>query len=129
MAFRGALVDRCYKQAKVGDTRIVQGQRIYRPLEQAVIRCRLEPPGGAESTSGGQTTADRRTSLLLDRKDADHNLVDLNASEKLRIVSRELGDGVWQVDGEPKALRKKRRIIGWEANVRQLDEDPNPRTG
>jgi hypothetical protein len=46
--------------------------------------------------------------------------VELHNDLRLEIVSKQLGSAVWDVVGEPEPLRKKRKVIGYQATVRQI---------
>lgn len=125
MAVRAALVDRCFIQRKQAATK-VRGREVYLPAEGAEIRCRLTMNRAGERLEDGRVLTEPTPTVWIFHRDETGKEVRPVASDKLRIVSAELGTALWQVDGDPTPARKRRRILGWEATVKRLDEQPQP---
>lgn len=123
MALRSALVDRAYVKRRVADEPVVNGRRPQTMTESAAIRCRVSVNDAAERNDEGRKVTDDRPTLTIDRRDADGVEIRPRKTDRLRIVSRELGEGTYEIEGKVKPIRKKRRIIGWTCTVVQLEED------
>lgn len=123
MGLRVALVDRAYPQRKVADAVKVNGRTIHAAGEGPAVRCRLVPNAAGERAEDGRKIVEARPTVTLDMRDVDRDRYEPRKTDKLRIVSRELGQGTWEIDGKPEPIRKKRRVIGWTATVVRLEED------
>lgn len=123
MALTSAMVDRAFLQRRAADALKVNGRTVHSNTESPEIRARLTKAPAGERAEDGRKVAEDRPTLLLARRDAEREAVVPRKTDRLRIVSRELGEGVWEVDGIPQPLRKKRRVIGWTMSVVQLEED------
>jgi hypothetical protein len=123
MGLNAALVDRARIIRQQTTGKKIEGTTIYEDVEQPWFRVRLteaEAPEGSYDPRQKRVT--RSAALLVARKDVAHNLVEIRASDRLEIRSRELGEGIWEVTAAPGPIRKKRRVIGWEAAVNQVDD-------
>lgn len=123
MGLRSALVDRAYIQRRRPDAVKVNGRTVHSLAETAAIRCRLTINDSAERLDEGRKVSDSRPSLTLYRRDGDGLEVVPAKTDRVRVVSRELGEGVYEIDGKPQPIRKKRRLLGWLVNVVRLEED------
>ena len=107
MALGSALVDR----AKVITREKVAGEKIdgevqYTTVEDAkTFRCRLEMQKGSEMDADGRRKSVRRPSLMFRRRDT------VTAGDKIHVTSTAIpeGTGVYQVDGDPTPMRRRRR--------------------
>lgn len=124
MAYRSPLVDRGQIQRKVQSTKKVGGRKVPTdsPSLGPMFRVRLQLPNTTERIRNGQSTAVPRPQLMTDRKDRQGNLLEFRISDKILVTSRQLGTALWEVDGEPEVIRKKRRVIGWLLPVAKVDE-------
>lgn len=141
MALRGALQDRARFVREEADARRVEGRTIFHPRSSPLFRCRLEINDGPKSKDDAQTmSVSQSYSLMTDRIDAEHNPLRFQPDDQIEVESRELAEttergwqtvGVFQVDGEPEQIRKKRRVIGWELRLKRIAESPatSARTG
>lgn len=134
MAFRAALKDRARIKRQEADARRVEGRTIFHPRWGATIRARVDIVESPEAEdAAGEMSVTETPMLLLDRKDAEGGLVFLRPGDTIEVESRDFNEdgskewgllGVYQIDGLPKALRKKRRRIGWEARLKLVSEAP-----
>jgi len=134
MALRGALKDRARIVRKEADAKRVEGRTTYHPRVMPLFRCRLEIVDAPESEDrAGVMSTEQEPSLMTDRIDEDHNPLRFQPDDELEVESRDLGDStekgwhlvaVFQVNGEPKPIRKKRRVIGWELRLKKVSESP-----
>lgn len=123
MALRGALVDRAYKVDQRGTGRKVDGRTIFKPAEGTRFRARLSLSAGApERSAQGETYVEPRPMLLTGIRDDDGNPLSFSNADRIRVVSKELGEDTWDVDSEPEPLRKKRRLIGWQLQLMRVKE-------
>jgi hypothetical protein len=123
MSLRSALVDRAYQRRQAADTKKVEGRTLRVTTESPPIRARLEVnPATERADEGGRVTTEPRPRLMTHHRDEDGNVVEFSNSDRLRVVSKELGEHIWEIDGEPDPIRKKRRVIGWELNLHRVEE-------
>lgn len=122
MAYRSALVDKGQILRKAGTGKKVNGYTVTGVVEGELFKARLQLSSNSETTRDDKTSADVRPILNTDKKDKLGNLLAFRISDRIRVISRELGTDVWEVDGEPEPIRKKRRIIGWILQVHRVEE-------
>jgi len=133
VAYRSPLVDRAWilrkEAAEPGET--VEGTVIFNEPdpdtpadvpEAKQFRCRLDLGDAAERSKDGMTQVDPKPLLMCDRVTKDRTPVELRIGDQVKVVSKELGTAVWEVDGRAKPVRKKRRVIGWEVTVHRTEE-------
>jgi hypothetical protein len=125
MSLGSVLVDRANLIRSEPTEEVIEGSVVFTEGEDAEgpeFRARLQISQSPERTKEGMTQADPRPMLLTERKDLEGNDLDFRTSDKIRVVSKELGTATWEVDGEPEPLRKKRTIIGWQLQIHKVDE-------
>lgn len=124
MAFRSALVDRARLISKSDTGEKVNGRTTLKPVTSEWFRVRLFPAQGTESpdTQGGRKRNVKRPQLLADRIDAVGETIEITANDQIEVDSPELGRSVWEVDGDPQIVRKKRAVLGFLANVSRLED-------
>ena len=141
MSLGAALVDRAFLLRKTEATpedelgppeevegTVIEGTVIFKdpdpedPKPGPEFRCRLDESGAPERTKEGMTQTDSRPKLLVPRKDIDGNELHIRSSDQIKVVSRELGTAVWEVDEDPAPLRRRRSLIGWELTVHRVQE-------
>lgn len=141
MALGSALVDRAFLLRKRPATpedeigppeevegTVIEGTPIFKepnpedPEPGPEFRCRLDLSGTTERTKDGLTQTDPRPKLLTPAKDLDGNELEFLSSDQLKVVSKELGTAIWEVDDDPEPLRKRRTIIGWELTIHRVKE-------
>jgi hypothetical protein len=122
MGLRSVLVDqaRPVEQREAGVR--VEGRTVFRPVKGEWFKCRLTLPLAIEDAPGtaGLRQVPVQPTILLGTKDVSGGAVELHNDLRLEIVSKQLGSAVWDVVGEPEPLRKKRKVIGYQATVRQI---------
>lgn len=127
MALGRALVDQARPLTKAQSAVKIRGESRFETLRGQWFRCRLTLPGPQESAP---QYSRRRVvlvpSLLYGVKDADGELLRLGIEMRLEVNSRELGRTIWDVVSEPEPLRKRRRVIGWQASLRRVKDEELP---
>lgn len=122
MALGAALVDRARVVSREKAGRKVEGTTVYGTVEGPWFKARLFTEIQAEQLD----VANRRRiipntpTVLAAFLDENGDAVVLTSEARLEIESPELGHEVWDISGEPQALRKKRRVIGWYFGVRRV---------
>lgn len=123
MALGSALKDRGRIVRKEADAKRVEGRTRFNPRALPWFRCRLTIEDARErSDDGGVMSVRRMPTLLVGARDTQRNLLAFQPDDEIEIESRELGNATFEVDGEPKPLRKKRRVIGWELRLARVTE-------
>jgi hypothetical protein len=124
MALGSALVDRgrIVRQATTGVK--VEGTTIFEPEFLPLFKCRLTLNEDVEKDADPRRKrVTREATLMVNKKDKGHNLVEVRASDRVEVISKQLGTGVWEVTGDPEPLRKRRVVIGWIVGVSRVDDD------
>jgi hypothetical protein len=134
MALRTALKDRARIVREEADAKRVEGRTIYHPRQQPIFRCRLEITDAPKGRDAAQSVSVVEVpSLTTDRVDAERNPLRFQIDDKIVVESRELAEstdrgwnevGIFMVDGEPKQIRKKRKVIGWQLRLKRVTESP-----
>lgn len=127
MALGSALVDRAARLTEEGTGQSVQGTKQHTPDLGPDFRCRLELQEGNERNRQERTTGEVRPRLMTGKKALDGTALIFRQDDKVRVISPELGTATWKVVGEPKPMRKRRTLLGWELNlVRVVEAEPKP---
>ena len=79
--------------------------------------------GESADPQGGHLRVARSAQLLMGVKDTDGEPLKVAPTEKVEVVSKELGSGIYDVTGDPEPLRKKRRVIGYSVTLVRVEED------
>jgi hypothetical protein len=82
------------------------------------VRIRADAPGGEGSTGATYRSDAQPTLLYL----SGERSLGLRAEDRVEVDSPELGRRVWEVVGDPKPMRKKRRVLAFRAQLRLVDE-------
>ena len=122
MALGSALVDRAVQLRKAGAPLKVEGRTIHSTATSPPFKCRLDVVSAEEQTRDERTATQPRPMLLCGLKDLEGAALDFKQSDRLRVESRELGTDIWELDAEPKPMRRKRRLIGWELSLHRVVE-------
>lgn len=124
MSFRGALVDRAVRIRKAGvPLSKVEGTTVYAPAESAEIRVRLEITAAGEQLQDGRVLTEPTPTLMVYRKDNAGLTLDWKSSDRIRVISRQLGTAEYEINGFPAPIRKKRKVIGWQLQLRRTEEN------
>lgn len=141
MALKGALKDRARIRRQEADARRVEGRTVFHARTYPLFRCRLDVTEGTEQKdAAGEMSVDEVPTVMTDRIDSERNPLRFQPDDELEVESRELAPstergwhlvGLFQIDGEPKPIRKKRKVIGWELRLKRVSESPatTARTG
>lgn len=122
MALVSALVDRgrIIRRRRTGTKIEGTTQRIDETSEW--FRMRLAPAQSEEAAQEGRTRRTNKAPVtLIDRRDLKGQLVVILGQNLIEVRSRELGNGVYQIVGDPTPLRKRHRVIGYEAQLAQVE--------
>lgn len=131
MALGSALVDKAETLRREAETEgegeevWVDGEKQFVPADESNVpspkktfRCRFQEIKGSEQQQDGRRRRVVRPSLLWGRK------MVLQKGDKVRVffkqkqwVEKYGESAVFQVDGDPEPLRKRRTIIGFEATL------------
>jgi hypothetical protein len=131
MALGAVLVDRARILRRAPAPVRVEGRTQFTTVTGAWFRCRLDLRSrseGREPESGFPRVVEQ-PSLMFGVRDTEGRTVDLAASDRLEVVSPQLGRALWQAQGDPIPMRKRRRVIGWEATIKRVEEHAFDETG
>lgn len=127
MALNAVLVDQARVIRQEGSALKVRGATVFTPSRSQWFKCRLTLPAAQESVDPGYR---RRVvlvpTLLYGMRDKDGLPIDLSIEDRLEVSSRELGQTLWDVVSAPEPLRKKRRLLGWQATLRRVEDAELP---
>lgn len=124
MSFRAALVDRAVRIRKAGvPLSKVEGSTVYAPAESDEIRVRLEIQQAGEQLQDGRVITEPTPTLMVYRKDNSGLLLDWKSSDRIRVISKQLGTAEYEINGFPAPIRKKRKVIGWQLVLRRTEEN------
>lgn len=123
MALGAVLVDRARVVDKVGTTK-VQGRTQFNPVLGTWFKARLFLPASEEraDAQGRRRKVIKKPTLLCGVKDTAGGVVLVQADQMLEVASPDLGSAVWQIEGDPEPLRKKRKVIGFQATLKRITE-------
>lgn len=127
MALGGALVDKAWivrREPKAAEDEWVDGEKQMTPLPADEgptkhFRCRFQLLKGVETQEQGRRRRVVRPMLLIGRRNV------LIKGDKVKIRSKQQDflalygteEPIFQVNGDPEPLRKRRTVIGWEASL------------
>lgn len=124
MSLNAALVDRARRIVDTPLAEKVEGTTQFTTLSYSWFKCRITYGAAPESDDpqAARRRVPRPATLLCGVKDLDGNLLVINATDRLEMDSKQLGQAVFEVtsDGEP--IRKKKKLIGWMANLTRVEE-------
>jgi hypothetical protein len=121
-----ALVDRARRLIDTPTPVRVEGTTQFQTLHSPWFKVRLTLEAAPESDDpqAAHRRVPRPATLLVGLKDVDHNLVEINADDKLEVDSKQLGRAIYQITGDGQPIRKKRKLIGWQATLTRVEEHP-----
>jgi hypothetical protein len=127
MALGSVLVDRARIVSKEAASARIEGTTQMATVTSQWFRARLFLPSAGENDgpSGngyGRTKVISRPQLMWGMRDLDGELIDVHFDHKIHVVSVQLGEAIWQVDGEPEKIRKRRTVIGHLATLERTTE-------
>lgn len=121
MGLTGVLVDRARLVERVPAGRKVEGSTIYSQVSGEWFKARLTLEQATEvtGTAGGRQVSSTPL-LLLGIKDVAGDPILITNEDRVEVDSKELGRDLWDITADPEPLRKKRRLIGWQAPLRRV---------
>jgi hypothetical protein len=123
VGLQAALVDRARVVTKRQRGARVEGRTQYGNAYGPWFRCRLQlaqAPETVDPVTGVRPVASEPL-LLYGVRDADGNPPALTNQVRVQVDSHELGTGLWDVTADPEPLRKKRRVLGFQAQLRRVE--------
>lgn len=115
------LVDRGRVVRRTATGQRVEGTVVRSDVSGEWFRCRLDLPGQQESRDDHRSRRASSPTLIAFRSDVTGQPVAITGDDRIEVVSRELGTLVLEVRGAPMPLRKRRRVIGWEVQVQEVE--------
>lgn len=104
----------------------VEGTTIFVTVHDPWFRCRItvEPAPEADDAQAGRRRTPKPAQMMCGLKDQDGNPLEIRSADRLEIISNQLGRAIFELtsDGEP--IRKKRKMLGWMANITRVEEHP-----
>jgi hypothetical protein len=126
VSLQTALVDRARQVSETPTGEKVEGSTIFQTSNGPWFKVRLtmSPAPEADDPQAGRRRVPHPGTILCGVKDADGGAVTISSADRLWVNSKELGDALYEItsDGEP--IRKRRKLIGWMANITRLEEHP-----
>lgn len=128
MSLNAALVDRARPIRRARSGRRVEGRTVYGNAPGEWFKCRLTLPSAFEddAAAAGLRPVTVQPTLMTGARDLSHQVIELHNDLRLEVASKQLGTATWEIVGEPAPIRKKRKVIGWEAPIRRVEtQDAN----
>lgn len=125
MALGSALVDRArIIRQEAAQAARVEGSTVLARVEGNWFRARLELPQGTEGQApdSGRRRGVRAPTLMFESFDEENLDVTLTLEDYVEVESEQYGTTVWRVDGNPQPIRKLRAVIGFQANLRRVEQ-------
>lgn len=125
MSLRSVLKDRARLHRKMASPVKVAGRTTFVDGEPGTwFAARLMVPQSqpeATPAGGAAKRAVLSPTLIFGTDDDEGSPVVIRFNDMLEVESEDLGNAIWQVDGEPRPYRKKRGIIAYEANLKRIE--------
>jgi hypothetical protein len=124
MSLAAVCVDRARIIVKEAGGPRKEGKTSFVQVPGQWFKCRLflEGTTDTEDPQAGRWSSQSTQQLICLPRDLDGNPLVFRADRALDVLSKELGRAVWRLAGEPEPLRKKRRVIGYLAQVSRVVE-------
>lgn len=124
MAFGSALVDKARLVRQTTSGTKVEGTTQYVDHEGEWFKARLELPNAPE----GQVNPSRKRvvvkpTLLTKTRDLAGEPIEFRASDRIEVESKQFGNTLWEAAGDPQPLRKRRTLLGWQLEMRRVDDN------
>lgn len=130
MGVRTALVDRARVVDQAASDVKVAGSTQFTRVEGPWFRARLimVPRPKTQEPSGGRSRVEARPRLMYDLRDENGDAVALTAKQRVEVDAVNLGHSVYELDGEPEPIRKKRSLSHFEVTLLQvIDHEFQPK--
>lgn len=125
MALGGALKDTGRIVRKEAQAKRVEGRTRFVPVARPDFKCRLTIKRVPQTKDEAGVMSFTSTPLLLcGKRDKERNDLLFEVDDFVEVTSRDMPqfDGVYQVDGLPEPIRKKKRVIGWQLTLSATSE-------
>lgn len=126
MSLRGALVDSAVIQRRSASGAKVYGETPHYHTYSTPFRCRISKPKPFERTDSNIKFPQYERDLILicGVNDDNGEQIDMSAAEEI-VVDEGLFAGEYEIVGKPSVIRKKRKQIGWEVELKEkTGKDP-----
>jgi hypothetical protein len=102
----------------------LEGRTSFTQVPQQWFKCRLFLTQSMDQVdpAGLHTSNVSSPQVLTVARDLDRQPLVFQGDFYIEITSAQFGRAVWQMQGEPEPLRKKRRVIGWLLFTQQVIE-------
>lgn len=102
----------------------LEGRSGFAQVPQQWFKCRLFLTQSMDQVdpAGMHTSNVSSPQVLTVARDLDGQTLVFQGDFYIEITSAQFGRAVWQMQGEPEPLRKKRRVIGWLLFTQQVIE-------
>jgi len=122
MSLNTALVDRARLHVYEATDSKANGATVMEWQPGPWFRCRLTIEGAPEAVdaAGGHIETTISPQLMVGVKALDRTPLTIRANDRVEVASPELGTALWDVQGDPTPIRKKRRLIGATASLRRV---------
>src|SRR5262245_52485003 len=131
MGLNAALVDHARIARREAAGVKVEGRTRFGTVIGPWFRCRLDLSSRSQAREG-ESRVDRvveQPTMMFAIKDSEGRTVDLLATDKVQVISPQLGIFHFEVTANPTPLRKKKKVIGWQVGLRSIDEQEFEPTG
>jgi hypothetical protein len=102
----------------------VEGTTQFTNLRYPWFKCRITygPAPESDDPQAARRRVPRPATLLCGLKDLDGGLLTLSATDRLEMNSKQLGQAIFDLISDPEPIRKKKKLIGWQANLTRVEE-------
>lgn len=134
MALGAVLVDRArLLEMQAASPVKVEGTTQFATVRGNWFKARLFLPAGAQDSTPGDAPLMRgigkgriraldNAQLLIGIRDLEGDLLDIHFDMKVEVESLQLGNGIYRIMNEPERIRKKRKVIGFLADIERSNE-------
>lgn len=127
MGFRGALVDRARRVVREPLPERVEGTTQFVTVHYPWFRCRFSldaAPDTDATPQPGYRRVPQNAQLMCGMKDVDGGVLDLKATDRIEVDSKELGHAMYEATSAAQPIRKKRRMLGHTMTLMRVEENP-----
>lgn len=127
MGLAAILVDRARTVSLEPAPEKVDGTTKMVPVTGDWFKCRLQLPESPETAAPGSAASGgpmrtTRTPALYFKPLVGTSDPPVKASDRIEVLSPQLGQAVWRVVAAPGPWRKKRKVIGFQVTLERDDE-------
>lgn len=120
MSLKGALVDEAMTYRRQSAGAKVNGETPYADVFGTPFKCRISKPEAFErKTSDVEFVQyERDLVLLCAMTDVDGGDIDIDAADRI-VIDEGPFLGTYDIVGKPAVIRKKRKQIGWQVDLKE----------